>query len=60
MKIIRTITAYICAPVIAVTGKGFSSYHRHHDTLTYLMVDTIGANILAGKMRTRFAAKKGE
>jgi len=43
----RTLTAYILAPILAVTGYRFSKYHRHHNTLVYRMIDVVAANIRA-------------
>ena len=53
MNIIRKINALICAPYIAITGNGFSSYHRHTDNLVYKLIDTVGANYYASKMMKR-------
>lgn len=43
----RLFTAYIVAPVIAITGKGFSREHRLNNTWVYKLVDTVAANHIA-------------
>lgn len=48
----RTITAAIIAPLMTVTGFRFSKGYRRADrglkALVYRLVDTVGANRLAG------------
>jgi len=51
----RTITAYICAPYIALTGNGFDRIHRVNNTLVYRMVNTVLANSIALKINPKAA-----
>jgi hypothetical protein len=50
-EIIRTATATLIAPALALTGKRFSKIHRQHDTPTFFWVSTVLANRLADKIR---------
>jgi hypothetical protein len=43
----RTLIAYLIAPVMAVTGRLFSRMHRVNDDLVYKFIDTVAANYLA-------------
>ena len=43
----RKVNAYIVAPILAVTGRGFSRDHRINNTLLYRLVDTVAANAIA-------------
>ena len=48
----RTVTAYLIAPVLILSGWRFSKAFRHGSTrthrLVYRLVDTVRANRLAG------------
>jgi hypothetical protein len=50
-EIIRTATAALVAPALALTGKRFSKIHRQNDTPTFFWVSTVLANRLADKIR---------
>jgi hypothetical protein len=50
-ELIRTATAALVAPALALTGKRFSKIHRQYDTPTYFWVSTVLANRLADKIR---------
>lgn len=44
----RKINAKILAPLMKLTGFRFSKKHRQEETIVYLIVDTVAANIAAG------------
>ena len=58
MYTIRTITAYLIAPVLMITGFRFSKDYRHGTTrlhrLVYAMTNTVTANHVAGLPPLKF------
>jgi hypothetical protein len=48
---VRKFLALFVAPVLALTGRRFGKVHRWNNTLTYRLLDTVHANILASKLR---------
>lgn len=47
----RRFMGYVAAAYLALTNKRFSKIHRMHDTVIYKLIDTVGANILANKIK---------
>lgn len=42
---------YVMAAYLALTNQRFSKVHRANDTIVYKLIDVVGANILADKIK---------
>lgn len=47
----RKIMGYVMAAYLALTNQRFSKVHRINDTIVYKLIDVVGANILADKIK---------
>lgn len=56
MQIVRLALAYLAAPIIAVSNKGFSCAHRQNNDWVYRLIDTVAANDIARAVNPKAGA----